>query len=66
MLIFLKKFPKTILTFKQLLGYYIERDSLSKEEKHVPEFKKKLVAYYEGEDLEVISEFLKKYCWKTF
>lgn len=35
-------------------------------EEHVPEFKKKLVAYYEGEDLEVISEFLKKYCWKTF
>ena len=35
-------------------------------EEHVPEFKKKLVAYYEGENLEVISEFLKKYCWKTF
>lgn len=35
-------------------------------EEHVPVFKKKLVAYYEGEDLEVISEFLKKYCWKTF
>lgn len=35
-------------------------------EEHVPEFKKKLVVYYEGEDLEVISEFLKKYCWKTF
>lgn len=31
-------------------------------EEHVPEFKKKLVAYYEGEDLAVISEFLKKYC----
>lgn len=35
-------------------------------EEHVPEFKKKLVAYYEGEDLAVISEFLKKYCWKSF
>lgn len=35
-------------------------------EEHVPEFKKKLVAYYEGEDFAVISEFLKKYCWKTF
>ena len=35
-------------------------------EEHVPVFKKKLVAYYEGEDLDVISEFLKKYCWKTF
>ena len=35
-------------------------------EEHVPEFKKKLVNYYEGEDFEVISEFLKKNCWKTF
>lgn len=35
-------------------------------EEHVPEFKKKLVAYYEGKNLAVISEFLKKYCWKTF
>ncbi|MCQ2523814.1 MAG: Fic family protein [Lachnospiraceae bacterium] len=35
-------------------------------EEHVPEFKKKLVAYYEGEEIEVISEFLKTKCWKTF
>jgi Uncharacterized conserved protein len=35
-------------------------------EEHVPEFKKKLVAFYEGEDLSVISEFLKRNCWKTF
>ena len=35
-------------------------------ENHVPEFKKKLVAYYEGEPLETISEFLKKNCWKIF
>ncbi|MCQ2406565.1 MAG: cell filamentation protein Fic [Oscillospiraceae bacterium] len=35
-------------------------------EAHVPEFKKKLVAYYEGEDISVIGEFLKKNCWKTF
>ena len=35
-------------------------------ENHVPEFKKKLVAYYEGEPLETISDFLKKNCWKTF
>lgn len=35
-------------------------------EEHVPEFKKKLVAYYEGEDIGVISQFLKKYCWKNF
>ena len=35
-------------------------------ENHVPEFKKKLVAYYEGEPLETISEFLKQNCWKTF
>lgn len=33
-------------------------------EEHVPEFKKKLVAYYEGEELEVIGGFLKKNCWK--
>lgn len=35
-------------------------------EEHVPEFKKKLVAYYEGEDAAVIGDFLKKKCWKTF
>lgn len=33
-------------------------------EKKVPEFKKLLVAYYEGEDSQVITYFLKKYCWK--
>lgn len=35
-------------------------------ENKVSEFKKKLVSYYEGEDLAVISDFLKNYCWKTF
>lgn len=35
-------------------------------EEHVPEFKRKLVAFYEGENIEVISEFLKEKCWKTF
>ena len=35
-------------------------------EEHVPEFKKKLVAYYEGETIEDISTFLKEKCWKTF
>ena len=35
-------------------------------EKKVPRFKKLLVAFYEGEDLKVIRNFLKKYCWKTF
>lgn len=35
-------------------------------EEHVPGFKKKLVAYYEGEDLEIISAFLKEKCWKKF
>ena len=35
-------------------------------ENHVPEFKKKLVAYYEGEPLVTISEFLKQNRWKTF
>lgn len=33
---------------------------------HVPEFKKKLVAYYEGEDIEILSKFLKEKCWKNF
>ncbi len=35
-------------------------------EEHVSEFKRKLVSYYEGETLDVISDFLKKNCWKTF
>lgn len=35
-------------------------------EEHVPEFKQKLVAFYEGEKIEVISGFLKEKCWKTF
>lgn len=35
-------------------------------EDHVTEFKKKLVAYYEGEDLDIIRNFLKKNCWKNF
>ena len=35
-------------------------------EEHVPEFKQKLVAFYEGENIEGISEFLKEKCWKTF
>ena len=33
-------------------------------EKHVPEFKKKLVDYYESADIADISEFLKSNCWK--
>ena len=35
-------------------------------EEHVPEFKRKLVDFYEGENIEVISDFLKEKCWKTF
>ena len=35
-------------------------------EEHVPEFKQKLVAFYEGEDIEIISGFLKEKCWQTF
>ncbi|MDD7390400.1 MAG: Fic family protein [Lachnospiraceae bacterium] len=35
-------------------------------EEYVSEFKKKLVAYYEGEDIKIISEFLKQNCWKNF
>jgi prophage maintenance system killer protein len=33
-------------------------------ENHVPEFKKKLVEYYESADISDISDFLKKNCWK--
>ena len=35
-------------------------------EEFVPEFKRKLVAFYEGEDIETIRAFLKKNCLKTF
>ena len=31
----------------------------------VPEFKKLLVKYYEGEDIAIISRFMKEHCWKT-
>ncbi len=33
-------------------------------ENYVPEFKKKLVTFYESVDITEISDFLKKYCWK--
>ena len=33
-------------------------------EEYVPEFKKKLVRYYESGDIDEIGEFLKKNCWK--
>lgn len=33
-------------------------------EKEVPEFKRLLGKYYEGEDITVIADFMKKYCWK--
>lgn len=33
-------------------------------EKEVPEFKRLLVKYYEGEDISVISRFMKERCWK--
>ena len=35
-------------------------------EVHVAEFKKVLVAYYEGENAGIITAFLKDKCWKTF
>ena len=35
-------------------------------EAHVSEFKKLLVAYYEGQDAGIITAFLKENCWKTF
>ena len=34
-------------------------------EEHVPEFKQKLAAFYEEEDIEVISGFLKEKCWQS-
>ena len=34
-------------------------------ESEVPEFKKLLVRYYEGEDPSVIAGFMKERCWKT-
>lgn len=34
-------------------------------ENHVSEFKRKLVDFYEGEDIAVISSFLKHFCWKN-
>lgn len=35
-------------------------------ENKVPEFKKLLIKYYEGEDISVLGTFMKKHCWKTF
>ncbi len=35
-------------------------------EEHVSEFKKKLVAFYEGENIDVLKNFLKTNCWKGF
>jgi len=35
-------------------------------ENHIPEFKKKLVKYYEGEYIEDIRNFLKEKCWRKF
>lgn len=35
-------------------------------EKEVPQFKKMLVAFYEGENIEIIKTFLKERCWKNF
>lgn len=35
-------------------------------EKYVPEFKKRLVMFYEGEDAAGISDFMKENCWKNF
>ena len=34
-------------------------------EKEVPKFKQLLVKFYEGEDISVITDFMKKCCWKT-
>ncbi|MDO4961581.1 MAG: Fic family protein [Eubacteriales bacterium] len=34
-------------------------------EKEVPEFKKLLIKFYEGEDISIIATFMKERCWKT-
>lgn len=34
-------------------------------EKNVPEFKRLLVQFYEGEEISVITDFLKENCWKN-
>lgn len=34
-------------------------------EKEVPEFKRLLMKYYEGEDISTIAAFMKERCWKT-
>ena len=33
-------------------------------EKEVPEFKRLLIRYYEGEEVSSISQFMKKHCWR--
>lgn len=33
-------------------------------EKEVPKFKNLLVKYYEGDDISIISDFMKNNCWK--
>lgn len=35
-------------------------------EEYVPDFKKKLVAFYEGANPEIVHAFLKEKCWKSF
>ena len=35
-------------------------------EKEVPEFKRLLVAFYEGESIDIISKFKKERCWRNF
>ncbi len=35
-------------------------------EKEVPEFKKLLVAFYEGETIEILRKFMRERCWKNF
>lgn len=40
------------------------QDLLVIPENRVPEFKKLLVEYYEGEDSQVIASFMREYCWK--
>lgn len=43
-----------------------KRESNGVSAKDVPELKKLLAAYYEGESIERISDFMRARCWKNF
>ena len=55
-----------VAQFKVGYMYYYGQGLLVIPEKEVAQFKKLLVAFYEGEDIEIIKNFLKERCWKNF